>query len=76
MSGAVQLHKLNFSFSGCHQEKTISQQEEIKQKVMEQVKGAIPIPSLSGPALPTGPLTPQQDKAEKGKALGVPFNPF
>ena len=32
MSGAVQLHKLNFSFSGCHQEKTISQQEEMEQK--------------------------------------------
>ena len=32
MSGAVQLHKLNFSFSGCHQENSISQQEEMKQK--------------------------------------------
>ena len=32
MSGAGQLHKLNFSFSGCHQEKTISQQEEMEQK--------------------------------------------
>ena len=51
-------------------------QEEIKQKVMEQVKGAIPIPSLSGPALPTGALSPKQQQAEKGKASGVPFNPF
>ena len=32
MSGAVQLHKLNFSFSGCHQENSISQQEEMKRK--------------------------------------------
>ena len=32
MSGAVQLHKLNFSFSGCFQEKTISHQEKMKQK--------------------------------------------
>ena len=32
MSGAVKLHKLNFSFSGVHQESTILQQKEMEQK--------------------------------------------
>lgn len=51
-------------------------QEEIKEKIMQQVKGAIPIPSLSGPALPTGALSPKQQKAEEKKGLGVPNFPF
>ena len=48
-------------------------QNMIKEKLMKEVKSAIPIPSLSGPALPTGPLTPQQQKIEQKKSVGLPF---
>ena len=51
-------------------------QKMIQDKAMEKVMGAIKVPSLSGPALPTGALSPAQQKNEEKKAVGVPFNPF
>jgi hypothetical protein len=48
----------------------------LQDKAMEKVMGAIKLPSLSGPALPTGALSPAQQKNEEKKAVGVPFNPF
>ena len=47
-------------------------QEKLKQQLIEQVTGSLPIPSLSGPALPTSPLSPAQQKNENKKALGLP----
>ena len=51
-------------------------QKMLQDKAMEKVMGAIKIPGLSGPALPTGPLTPEQQKNEEKKAIGVPFMPI
>ena len=34
--------------------------------------GAIKLPGLSGPALPTGALSPAQQKHENKKAIGLP----
>ena len=51
-------------------------QKMLQDKAMEKVMGAIKLPSLSGPALPTGALSPAQQKNEEKKAVGVPFNPF
>jgi len=51
-------------------------QKMLQDKAMEKVMGAIKLPSLSGPALPTGPLTPAQQKNEEKKAIGVPFGKF
>ena len=51
-------------------------QKMLQDKAMENVMGAVKLPSLSGPALPTGALSPAQQKNEEKKAVGVPFNPF
>tara|TARA_R100001443_G_scaffold42259_1_gene55589 strand:- start:241 stop:504 length:264 start_codon:yes stop_codon:yes gene_type:complete len=51
-------------------------QNMIKEKVMKQVMSSISIPSLSGPALPTNPLSQKQQKNEEKKAIGIPFSPF
>ena len=51
-------------------------QKMLQDKAMEKVMGAIKLPSLSGPALPTGALSPDEQKNEEKKAVGVPFNPF
>ena len=50
-------------------------QKMLQDKAMEKVMGAIKIPGLSGPALPTGALTPGQQKTEEKKALKF-SNPF
>ena len=34
--------------------------------------GAMKMPGLSGPALPTGALSPAQQKNEEKKAIGLP----
>ena len=47
-------------------------QKMLQDKAMEKVMGAIKIPGLSGPALPTGALTPGQQKNEEKKAFGLP----
>ena len=51
-------------------------QKMLQDKAMEKVMGAVKLPGLSGPALPTGALSPAQQKNEEEKAVGVPFNPF
>ena len=51
-------------------------QKMLQDKAMEKVMGAIKLPSLSGPALPTGALSPDQQKNEEKKAIGVPFRDF
>ena len=51
-------------------------QKMLQDKAMEKVMSAVKLPSLSGPALPTGALSPAQQKNEEKKAVGVPFNPF
>ena len=50
-------------------------QKMLQDKSMEKVMGAIKIPGLSGPALPTGALTPGQQKNEEKKAMKF-SNPF
>jgi len=50
-------------------------QKMLQDKAMEKVMGAIKIPGLSGPALPTGALTPGQQKNEEKKAMKF-SNPF
>ena len=47
-------------------------QKMLQDKAMEKVMGAIKIPGLSGPALPTGALTPAQQKNEEKKAFSLP----
>jgi len=47
-------------------------QKMLQDKAMEKVMGAIKLPGLSGPALPTGPLTPAQQENEEKKAFGLP----
>ena len=51
-------------------------QKMLQDKAMEKVMGAIKLPGLSGPALPTGALSPAQQKNEEKKAIGVPFGKF
>ena len=51
-------------------------QKMLQDKAMEKVMGAIKLPGLSGPALPTGALSPAQQKNEEKKAIGVPFRNF
>ena len=51
-------------------------QKMLQDKAMEKVMSAVKLPSLSGPALPTGPLSPAQQKNEEKKGKGVPFKPF
>ena len=50
-------------------------QKMLQDKAMEKVMSAIKIPGLSGPALPTGALTPGQQKNEEKKAMKF-SNPF
>ena len=50
-------------------------QKMLQDKAMEKVMGAIKIPGLSGPALPTGALTPAQQKNEEKKVMQF-SNPF
>ena len=50
-------------------------QKMLQDKAMEKVMSAIKIPGLSGPALPTGALTPGQQKQENKKAMKF-SNPF
>ena len=47
-------------------------QKMLQDKAIEKVIGAIQIPGLSGPALPTGALTPGQQKNEEKKAFSLP----
>ena len=47
-------------------------QKMLQDKAMEKVMGAIKLPGLSGPALPTGALSPAQQKNEEQKAFGLP----
>ena len=47
-------------------------QKMLQDKAMEKVMGAIKLPGLSGPALPTGALTSGQQKNEEKKAFGLP----
>ena len=47
-------------------------QKMLQDKAMEKVMGAIKIPGLSGPALPTGALSPAQQKNEEKKAFSLP----
>ena len=56
--------------------KNIDNQNMIKEQLMKEVKKAIPLPSLSGPALPTGALTPKQQKIEIKKGKNVPVMPI
>ena len=51
-------------------------QKMLQDKAMEKVMGAIKLPGLSGPALPTGALSPAQQKNEEKKAIDVPFRAF
>ena len=50
-------------------------QKMLQDKAMEKVMGAVKLPGLSGPALPTGALTPGQQKNEEKKAMKF-SNPF
>jgi len=47
-------------------------QKMLQDRAMEKVMGAIKLPGLSGPALPTGALSPAQQKNEEKKAFGLP----
>ncbi len=51
-------------------------QKMLQDKAMEKVMGAIKLPGLSGPALPTGALSPAQQKNEEKKAIGLPLRDF
>ena len=44
----------------------------LQDKAMEKVMGAMKMPGLSGPALPTGALSPAQQKNENQRAIGLP----
>jgi len=47
-------------------------QKMLQDKAMEKVMSAVKLPGLSGPALPTGALSPAQQKNEEKKAFGLP----
>ena len=47
-------------------------QKMLQDKAMEKVMAAIKLPGLAGPALPTGALSPAQQKNEEKKAFGLP----
>ena len=47
-------------------------QKMLQDKAMEKIMGAMKMPGLSGPALPTGALSPAQQKNENKKAFGLP----
>ena len=47
-------------------------QKMLQDKAMEKVMGSMKLPGLSGPALPTGALSPAQQQNEEKKAFGLP----
>ena len=47
-------------------------QKMLQDKAMEKVMGAMKMPGLSGPALPTRSLSPAQQKNENQRAIGLP----
>ena len=47
-------------------------QKMLQDKAMEKVMGSMKLPGLSGPALPTGALSPAQQSNEEKKAIGLP----
>tara|TARA_R100000655_G_scaffold98524_1_gene141942 strand:+ start:1273 stop:1530 length:258 start_codon:yes stop_codon:yes gene_type:complete len=47
-------------------------QKMLQDKAMEKVMGSMKLPGLSGPALPTGALSPAQQKNEEKKAFVLP----
>ena len=47
-------------------------QKMLQDKAMEKVMGAMKLPGLSGPALPTGALSPAQQTNENKRAIGLP----
>jgi hypothetical protein len=47
-------------------------QKMLQDKAMEKVMGAMKLPGLSGPALPTGSLSPAQQTNERQRAIGLP----
>ena len=47
-------------------------QKMLQDKAMEKVMGAMKMPGLSGPALPTGALSPAHQKNENQRAIGLP----
>ena len=47
-------------------------QKMLQDKAMEKVMGSMKLPGLSGPALPTGALSPAQQENEEKKAFGLP----
>ena len=47
-------------------------QKMLQDKAMEKVMGAMKLPGLYGPALPTGSLSPAQQTNEKQRAIGLP----
>ena len=51
-------------------------QKMLQDKAMEKVMGAMKMPGLSGPALPTGALSPAQQKNENRKATDLPLLDF
>lgn len=48
----------------------------LQDKAMEKVMGAMKMPGLSGPALPTGSLSPAQQRNENKKAKDLPLLDF
>lgn len=51
-------------------------QKMLQDKAMEKVMGSMKMTGLSGPALPTGALSPAQQKNEEKKAIGLPLRDF
>ena len=47
-------------------------QKMLQDKAMEKVMGSMKLPGLSGPALPTGALSPAQQSNEEKKAIWLP----
>tara|TARA_B100000965_G_C19278204_1_gene620380 strand:+ start:85 stop:345 length:261 start_codon:yes stop_codon:yes gene_type:complete len=51
-------------------------QKMLQDKAMEKVMGAMKMPGLSGPALPTGALSPAQQRNENKRAKDLPLLDF
>ena len=51
-------------------------QKMLQDKAMEKVMGAMKMPGLSGSALPTGSLSPAQQRNENKKAKDLPLLDF
>lgn len=51
-------------------------QKMLQDKAMEKVMSAMKMPGLSGPALPTGSLSPAQQRNENKKAKDLPLLDF